>query len=81
MLALYRSGRQAEALEAYAAARAALVDGLGIDPGPSSRRSTGRAQPGHALTVEARSTPTVRLPVPPTALIGREDDTRRVASC
>ncbi len=37
MLALYRAGRQAEALEAYQAARAALVDGLGIEPGPALR--------------------------------------------
>jgi DNA-binding SARP family transcriptional activator len=34
MLALYRSGRQADALSAYRAARAALVDELGIEPGP-----------------------------------------------
>jgi YVTN family beta-propeller protein len=32
MLALYRSGRQAEALEAYRDARRALVDELGIEP-------------------------------------------------
>ena len=32
MLALYRSGRQAEALEAYQDAREALVDELGIEP-------------------------------------------------
>jgi class 3 adenylate cyclase len=32
MLALYRAGRQADALEAYRAARQALVGGLGIEP-------------------------------------------------
>jgi DNA-binding SARP family transcriptional activator len=34
MLALYRSGRQAEALEVYREGRSALVDQLGIEPGP-----------------------------------------------
>jgi class 3 adenylate cyclase/DNA-binding SARP family transcriptional activator len=33
MLAFYRAGRQAEALEAYQAGRSALVDQLGIEPG------------------------------------------------
>src|SRR5439155_6771651 len=37
MLALYRSGRQAEALEAYQEARRVLVDELGIGPGRTLR--------------------------------------------
>ncbi len=35
MLALYRAGRQADALDSYQGARRALVDGLGIEPGPT----------------------------------------------
>ena len=38
MLALYRSGRQTEALACFQAARAGLVDGLGIEPGPALRQ-------------------------------------------
>jgi DNA-binding SARP family transcriptional activator len=38
MLALYRAGRQADALQAYAAARRTLVDELGIEPGPALQR-------------------------------------------
>ena len=37
MLALYRSGRQADALDAYRRAREVLVDELGIEPGAELR--------------------------------------------
>ncbi|MQA98097.1 MAG: tetratricopeptide repeat protein [Streptosporangiales bacterium] len=38
MLALYRSGRQADALETYREARTVLVDELGLEPGPALQR-------------------------------------------
>ena len=37
LLALYRSGRQADALRAYDRARSRLVEELGIEPGPAMR--------------------------------------------
>ena len=37
MVALYRCGRQADALEAYGEARRALLDELGVEPGPALR--------------------------------------------
>jgi YVTN family beta-propeller protein len=38
MIALYRSERQADALEAYQAARRTLVEDLGLEPGPALQR-------------------------------------------
>ena len=38
MTALYRCGRQADALEAYQRARRTLVGALGLEPGPELRR-------------------------------------------
>jgi predicted ATPase/DNA-binding SARP family transcriptional activator len=38
LVALYRSGRQADALRAYQSARAVLGDELGLEPGPELRR-------------------------------------------
>ena len=56
MLALYRSGRQAEALEAYRAARAALLDGFGLEPG-SALRDLERAMLAHDRALEPARRP------------------------
>jgi DNA-binding SARP family transcriptional activator len=45
ILALYRAGRQAEALRAYTAIRDRLVSELGIDPGPALRELQSVPQP------------------------------------
>jgi DNA-binding SARP family transcriptional activator len=56
MLALYRAGRQAEALGAYTEARGRLVDELGIDPGPALRELEARILPvGRARLVHRKS--------------------------
>ena len=55
MLALYRSGRQAEALEAYRDARAAL-DELGLEPGAELRRARAAdPDPGRGARARARA--------------------------
>jgi WD40 repeat protein/DNA-binding SARP family transcriptional activator len=38
MLALYRDGRQSEALEAYRTARGTLIEQIGVEPGPELQR-------------------------------------------
>jgi predicted ATPase len=73
MLALYCTGRQAEALEAYQHARSTLVDELGIEPGPELQRLERQIlnqDPG--LAAPPAMVAAARLPTPPTPLIGRE---------
>ncbi|HEY1565034.1 MAG TPA: BTAD domain-containing putative transcriptional regulator [Gaiellaceae bacterium] len=73
MLALYRCGRQADALEAYRAARGVLADELGLEPGPGLQeleRAILRQEPSLAAP-EAAARATRPLPVPPTPLVGR----------
>jgi DNA-binding SARP family transcriptional activator/tetratricopeptide (TPR) repeat protein len=46
LIALYRCGRQAEALEVYASTRRTLVEELGIEPGPSLQATHARLLAG-----------------------------------
>jgi len=81
VLALYRSGRQKDALEAYRDARSALLDELGIDPGAALReleRGILRHDPALAAP-EAQPRTEWHLPVPPTPLIGRRLEVAAVA--
>ncbi|GAA2292312.1 BTAD domain-containing putative transcriptional regulator [Streptomyces atrovirens] len=55
ILALYRCGRQAEALGVYERARRRLADELGVDPGPALRRLYQRILTGAAEPVAPRS--------------------------
>jgi predicted ATPase/DNA-binding SARP family transcriptional activator len=69
MLALYRAGRQAEALDVYRAGRALLVEELGLEPGAPLRE----LQDAILRQDPALSAPRGRhnLPAPPTPLVGR----------
>jgi WD40 repeat protein/DNA-binding SARP family transcriptional activator len=80
MLALYRSGRQAEALDAYRAARSVLVEEIGVEPGPELRElheAILRQDPGLELPVaEAAELPSELYAG--TLLVGREAELVRL---
>ena len=59
IIALYRDGRQAEALRAYSDIRDRLVDELGIDPSPALQEIEGRV-----LDQDPALTATVPTPLP-----------------
>lgn len=76
MLALYQTGRQAEALEVFADTRRELLDRLGLSPG-QDLRALERAILRQDDSLEPALHPADRLPPPPAALtplVGREPE-------
>ena len=87
ILALYRDGRQAEALRAYSEIRDRLVDELGIDPGVALRELESRVlaqDPTLALAVSVQLRP-VAAPATPgnlqerlSSFIGRQSEVEQL---
>jgi DNA-binding SARP family transcriptional activator len=67
MLALFRAGRPAEALDAYQRARRTLIDELGVEPGAELRRVHERILAGDPDLLEAPR-PTSGSPIGPSAV-------------
>jgi DNA-binding SARP family transcriptional activator len=86
MLALYRAGRQAEALTAYHDLRGRLADELGIDPGPALRdletailRQDSALGPPTGTAAEERPAGTTHpLPADTGAFTGRAQESEEI---
>ncbi|WP_377272652.1 BTAD domain-containing putative transcriptional regulator [Peterkaempfera sp. SMS 1(5)a] len=82
MLALHRTGRRAEALEVHQRLRRALVDELGVEPGPAVRQAhqevLAETESGPAERPQPRPPAPAQLPADLTDFTGRVDDVRRL---
>src|SRR5439155_18421789 len=82
MLALYRSGRQADALAEYREAARLLRDDLGLEPGAELRalETAILNQDPSLVRTGAMPFPSRRIPVPASSLVGREQELGQLAA-
>jgi DNA-binding SARP family transcriptional activator/tetratricopeptide (TPR) repeat protein len=78
MVALYRTGRQADALRVYQDARRTLVDELGLEPGPELRSIEQQILAGESVQIgvrpEAARPIPAQLPANVRGFVGRESE-------
>ena len=83
MIALYRSGRQADALQAYRRARSRLIEDLGVEPGPELRDTERAVLSGdrglHGTPVRATAVPD-SLAGRGSICVGRDEDLARLSA-
>ena len=83
MLALYRSGRQADALRAFQRARTVLGDELGLEPGPALReleRQILEHDPALGAVASVTSAPPTNIFPEMGAFVGRDDRCSELAA-
>jgi predicted ATPase/DNA-binding SARP family transcriptional activator len=80
MLALYRAGRQTDALDVFRETRQLLADELGLEPSPALAELE-RAILRHDPSLQApKRQPKLRLPTPASAFVGRNLDVASVCA-
>ena len=79
MVALYRCGRQAEALAAYQTLRRTLAEELGVEPGRELHRMELAVLQHHPSLEVPRPRPRPGLPAPLSSFVGRGTERQEVA--
>jgi predicted ATPase/DNA-binding SARP family transcriptional activator len=81
MVALYRSGRQTEALDVYRDLEVLLREELGLDPGPDLQalhRAVLAQEPALAAPAPPAARPATNLPQPLSSFVGRRQEMKQV---